>query len=73
MPEKEILTTRPGCIPTLCDPMEPDPILDLYRKDVDRTLLRENLKLSSEERLAKLISAADAIASLRRENGLPAL
>lgn len=73
MADKEILTTRPGCISTLCDPLEPDPVLDLYRKDVDRTLLRENLKLSSEERLAKLIGFASAMASLRRENGLPAL
>ena len=31
-----------------------DPVTDLYKRDVDRTLLRENLKLSPELRLAKL-------------------
>jgi hypothetical protein len=34
---------------------EPDPVLDAYRKDVDRTLLRENLKRSVEERLRDLM------------------
>jgi hypothetical protein len=28
-----------------------DPVIDAYKKDVDRTLIRENLKLSVEERL----------------------
>lgn len=32
----------------------PDPVVDVYKKDVDRSLLRENLKLSPEERLLKL-------------------
>jgi hypothetical protein len=31
-----------------------DPVVDAYKRDVDRTLLRENLKLSPEERLRKL-------------------
>ncbi|HEY2321246.1 MAG TPA: hypothetical protein VGJ82_00150 [Thermoanaerobaculia bacterium] len=30
-----------------------DDIIDLYKKDVDRTLIRENLKLTPEERLIK--------------------
>lgn len=33
-------------------PMEP--WIEAYKKDVDRTLLRENLKLTHEERLRKL-------------------
>lgn len=28
-----------------------DPVIEAYKKDVDRTLLRENLKLSPTERL----------------------
>lgn len=32
-----------------------DPVIEVYKKDVDRTLIRENLKLSPEERLLKLI------------------
>ena len=31
-----------------------DPVVEAYKRDVDRTLLRENLKLASEERLLKL-------------------
>jgi hypothetical protein len=30
-----------------------DPVIEAYKKDVDRTLLRENLKLSVEERVRK--------------------
>jgi hypothetical protein len=30
-----------------------DPVLEAYKKDVDRTLLRENLKLTVEQRLRK--------------------
>jgi hypothetical protein len=33
---------------------EPDPVIEAYKKDVDRTLLRENLKRSVEERLRDL-------------------
>jgi hypothetical protein len=30
-----------------------DPVIEVYKKDVDRTLLRENLKLTVQERLIK--------------------
>jgi hypothetical protein len=30
-----------------------DPVVEAYKKDVDRTLLRENLKLTVEERFLK--------------------
>jgi hypothetical protein len=30
-----------------------DPVIEFYKKDVDRTLLRENLKLTVEEHLIK--------------------
>lgn len=33
--------------------LPPDPVIELYKRDVDRTLLRENLKLTPEERLRK--------------------
>lgn len=29
-------------------------IIDLYKKDIDRTLIRENLKLTPEQRILKL-------------------
>ena len=36
-------------------PLEPDPVIEAFKKDVDRTLIRENLKLSHEARLLKLM------------------
>lgn len=39
----------------LNEPLLPDPVIEAYKKDVDRTLIRENLKLSHEERLLKLM------------------
>jgi hypothetical protein len=30
-----------------------DPVIEVYKKDVDRTLLRENLKLTVQERFEK--------------------
>ncbi len=33
----------------------PDPVIEVYKKDIDRTLLRENLKLTVEERLRNLM------------------
>jgi hypothetical protein len=32
----------------------PDPVVDAYLRDVDRSLLRRNLQLTPEERLRKL-------------------
>ncbi len=35
---------------------EPDPVIEAYKKDVDRTLLRENLRLTVQQRLDNLVS-----------------
>ena len=37
--------------------LEPDPVIEAYKKDVDRTLIREALKLSVEQRMRKMIEA----------------
>ena len=37
--------------------LDPCPVIDVYKKDVDRTLLRENLKLTTTERVEKMMSA----------------
>ncbi len=44
----------------------PDPVIDAYKKDVDRTLLRENLKLNVEERLRQLMELQKLAEELRR-------
>ncbi len=33
---------------------EPDPVIEAYKRDSDRSLLRENLKLTLEQRRMKL-------------------
>jgi hypothetical protein len=43
-----------------------DPIVELYKKDVDRTLLRENLKLSVEDRFRRAMALARFADELRR-------
>jgi hypothetical protein len=36
-------------------PLEPDPVIEFYKKDIDRTLIRENLRRSVRERLENLL------------------
>ena len=43
-----------------------DPVVEAYLRDVDRTLLRENLKLTPSQRLEKLVSFSAFAAELRR-------
>src|SRR5688500_10564424 len=45
---------------------EPDPVIEAYKKDVDRSLLRERLKRSVEERLRDLMRAQEIAEELRR-------
>ena len=44
----------------------PDPVIEEYKKDVDRTLIRENLKLTPEGRVRKLMKLQRFAAELRR-------
>jgi len=46
--------------------LEPDPVIEAYKKDVDRTLLRENLKLTAEERLRNLMRLQHFAEEMRR-------
>ena len=52
-----------GIVPVSLDP---DPVIEAYKKDVDRTLLRENLKLTVEERIQKMIAALRLVEEIRR-------
>ena len=45
---------------------EPDPVIEAYKKDIDRTLLRENLKLTVEERFRNLEALQDFAEEIRR-------
>jgi hypothetical protein len=33
----------------------PDPVIEAYKRDIDRTLLRENLRHTPEQRLVELM------------------
>ncbi|MGQ0653334.1 MAG: hypothetical protein ACT4P4_13885 [Betaproteobacteria bacterium] len=50
----------------LPSPTRPDPVIERYQRDVDRTLLRRNLRLSPEQRLNQLQELARFADELRR-------
>jgi len=43
-----------------------EPVIEAYKKDIDRTRLRENLKLTVEERLRNLMKLQQLSEELRR-------
>jgi hypothetical protein len=63
------MSELPGEAKPIQDTLPPadfyDPVIEVYKKDVDRTLLRENLKLTVEQRLRKAQSFHDSIERLR--------
>jgi len=46
--------------------LEPDPVIEAYKKDVDRTLIRENLRRTVEERLRNLTALQRFAAEVRK-------
>ena len=48
------------------DPTSLDPIIEAYKKDVDRTLLRENLRRTIDERFRNLMELQRLADELRR-------
>jgi hypothetical protein len=46
--------------------IDPDPVVEAFKKDIDRTLLRENLKLTVEERFRKAMALARFADEMRR-------
>ncbi len=46
--------------------LESAPVIEAFKKDVDRTLIRENLKLSTDERVKKMISVLQFADAVRR-------
>ena len=48
------------------DDLPRDPVIEAYKKDVDRTLIRENLRRTPEERLRNLFVLQRAAEELRR-------
>ena len=47
-------------------PLPPDPVIEVYKRDIDRTLLRENLKLTVEQRILQQMEFQRVIEELQR-------
>ena len=47
-------------------PFERDPVIEAYKKDVDRTLIIENLKKTPDERMRQLVAMQRFALELRR-------
>ncbi|HEX5214900.1 MAG TPA: hypothetical protein VFV98_05525 [Vicinamibacterales bacterium] len=47
-------------------PLTPDPVMEVLKRDVDRSLLRANLRLSPYERLLQLQKALQDLDALRQ-------
>lgn len=70
MSEQEKYSERPGANAEMneaddFDPLFFDPVVEAYKKHVDRTILRENLKLSPQERSEKFLSFMKSVWQLR--------
>jgi hypothetical protein len=61
----ELRETYSEMVPALAPPDVFDPVIEAYKKDVDRTLIRENLKLTRGQRLLKLESVVTSLIELR--------
>lgn len=46
--------------------LEPDPVIEACKKHIDRALIRENLKLTEEERVQKLVGFVKTVRELQR-------
>ena len=49
-----------------------DPVIEFYKKDIDRTLIRENLRLTVEQRIINLMKLQEFAEELRRSKRRPA-
>lgn len=46
--------------------VRPDPVIEAYKKDIDRTLLRERLKRTVEERFLDLMAMYEFVDEAQR-------
>lgn len=52
--------------------LQPDPVIEAYKRDIDRSLLRENLKLTVEQRFLKLSELQRLATELRKAGSVSA-
>jgi len=53
-------------MPVRPDDLRPDPVIEAYKKDIDVSLIRENLKRTPEERVRNLMALQRAAEEIRR-------
>lgn len=46
--------------------LEPNAVIEAYKKGVDMTLVRENLRLSVDDRIRKMVKALELVEEIRR-------
>lgn len=51
--------------------LQPDPVIEAYKKDVDRTLIQRNLKLTVEQRFLQLMDMQQFAEGLRAAGRRP--
>lgn len=60
------VSDRPETKAHAAEGLPPDPVIEAYKKDIDVTLLDENLKLTVEQRILNLQSFAEFALELRK-------
>ena len=60
------MSTTPASDPGHGKPLEPDPVIEAYKRDIDRGLLRENLKLTPDQRVRRLSAFLRLVGALQR-------
>jgi len=50
----------------MCSEFEPDPVVEAYKRGIDMTLLRENLRRSVDERVRNLMALQRLAEEARR-------
>jgi hypothetical protein len=58
--------SNPAAVRSLPPPDLFDPVIEAYKKDVDRTLLRENLKLTPQQRSEQFERQMEMVFELQR-------
>jgi hypothetical protein len=47
------------------DSVPSDPVIEAYKRDVDRTLIRESLRLTPDERVRRMLRFREAVEEIR--------
>lgn len=51
--------------------LDRSPVIEAYKRDVDRTLIRENLRLTPDQRIRNMIAALAFVEEVQRSKKVP--